>query len=243
MPFVATPKFPAAVMGIADIGNLKDYITGTTKPTLAGSLTNVATSFSVATGTGATLPADNFTVTIDSEEMFVTTRSTDALSGITRGVNGTSAASHLSAAPVNHFIIAGIINQLAAEVNAIETWNAALAGTIGVTVDGGGSVPPTGSKGFIQAQFDGTITGWTVIANASGSAQFTIKKCNYATFPTTASIVASAPVTLTSAQKNTSTTLTGWTTSISKGDIIEFNLDSVSTVTRLTLNLKITRLD
>jgi hypothetical protein len=151
MPFAATPKFPGAVMGVADVGNLKDYIVGTTKPTLSASLTSGATSFSVATGTGATLPADNFTVTIDSEEMFVTTRSSDALSGITRGVNGTSAASHSSAAPVNHFITANLINQLAAEVNSMQSWN---------TWRSNPDRPPA-SANAMDDEFDTTSGLWT----------------------------------------------------------------------------------
>jgi len=118
---------------------------------------------------------------------------------------------------------------------------AGLIGAIGITIDGGGSPPATGSKGYIQVPYGCTITGWTLVADQSGSAQITVKKSTYAGFPTTSSIVASAQPALTSAQKNTSTTLTGWTTAITAGDILEFNLDSVATCQRLTLELQITR--
>jgi hypothetical protein len=51
-----------------------------------------------------------------------------------------------------------------------------------------------------------------------------------------------APPTLSSAQKNTSSTLTGWTLTFSAGDILWFNLDSVSgSITWMTLDLQITR--
>lgn len=116
-----------------------------------------------------------------------------------------------------------------------------LVSSAGVTIDGGGSTPSTGSKGFLQVPFGCTITGWTLLADASGSAQITVKKCSDAGFPTTASIVASAPPNLSSAQKGESSTLTGWTTAISANDILEFNLDSVTTCKRLTLELKLTR--
>ena len=116
-----------------------------------------------------------------------------------------------------------------------------LVGAIGITIDGGGSSPATGSKGYIQVPYGCTITGWTLVADQSGSAQITVKKSTYAGFPTTSSIVASAQPALTSAQKNTSTTLTGWTTAITAGDILEFNLDSVATCQRVTLELQITR--
>jgi len=32
-----------------------------------------------------------------------------------------------------------------------------------------------------------------------------------------------------------SSTLTGWTTTLSKGDVLEFNLNSIATITRLIL--------
>lgn len=117
----------------------------------------------------------------------------------------------------------------------------AKSGVVGITMDGGGSVLTTGSKGYLQCPFDCTITGWTLIADQSGSAQVTVKKSTYSGFPTTSSIVASAQPSLSSAQKNTGTTLTGWTTSVTAGDIFEFNLDSVTTCTRLILELQITK--
>ena len=119
--------------------------------------------------------------------------------------------------------------------------NEALAGAIGITIDGGVSVPSTGSKGFVQVPYAGTITGWTLLSNLAGSAQITVKKCSYGAFPTTASIVASAPPSMTGSQKQTSSSLGTWTTGFSAGDIFEFNLDSVTTCTRLTLELQVTK--
>jgi hypothetical protein len=114
-------------------------------------------------------------------------------------------------------------------------------GTIGLVIDGGGSVPTTGAKGLLQVPFAATITGWTLLADVTGSAQITVSKGTYAAFPTVTSIVASAPPVLSSAQKSTSTALTGWTTAITAGDVLSFNLDSVTTCKRLTLELQITR--
>lgn len=114
-------------------------------------------------------------------------------------------------------------------------------GNLACVIDGGGSVPSTGSRGYVQAPFSGVITGWTMLANVRGSVQITVKKSTYSGFPSTTSIVASAPPNLSSAQNNTSTTLTGWTTSVTLGDVYEFNLDSVTTITRVILQLQITR--
>lgn len=118
---------------------------------------------------------------------------------------------------------------------------ATIPGMVGITIDGGGAPPATGSKGYIRIPFGATIIDWMLLADVSGSAQITIKKCNFSGFPTTTSIVASAQPRLTSAQKATSSTLTGWTTSVTADDIWEFNLDSVTTCNRLTLNVKLTR--
>ncbi|SRR6266702_2461515 len=117
----------------------------------------------------------------------------------------------------------------------------AIVSVVGVTIDGGDLTPLTGSKGFVRVLYAGTIKGWTVIADRSGSASFTVKKSTFAAFPTNSSIVASAPPALSSQQKASSTTLTGWTTAVAAGDVIEFVLDSVATVHRLTLELQIER--
>lgn len=112
-------------------------------------------------------------------------------------------------------------------------------GVVGITIDGGAATPATGSKGYLQIPFAATIKSWTMLADASGSAQITVKKCSYADFPTTASIVAAAPPALSGVQKATNSTLTGWTTAITAGDILEFVLDSISTIKRLQLFLEV----
>jgi len=115
--------------------------------------------------------------------------------------------------------------------------------TIGITIDGGGSTITTGEKGFIPAcPFAGTITAATLIADQSGSIVIDVWKDTYANAPPddADSITASAPPTLSSAQKSQDTTLTGWTTSVSVGDVFGFNVDSATTVTRVTLVLSVT---
>ena len=111
--------------------------------------------------------------------------------------------------------------------------------TINFVIDGGGSVIVTGSKGFIVVDYACTIINNTLLADKSGSIVVDIKKIDYATFPTTASICAAAKPTLTTAQKSQDATLTGWTTSITAGDILEYYVDSATTVTRVTLSLKV----
>jgi len=115
------------------------------------------------------------------------------------------------------------------------------AGSIGITIEGEGSVITTGSKGYIYVPFACTITSATLLADQAGSIVVDVKKCAYGSFPSTASITASAAPTLSSEQNSQDTTLTGWTTSVSAGDVIEFEVVSVATITRATLILKVTK--
>jgi hypothetical protein len=126
-------------------------------------------------------------------------------------------------------------------ISAVPPAPPVIVSTAGIVIDGGGSTPTTGSKGFLQVPFAGTITGWTLIADVSGSASITVKKSTFAAFPTNSSIVAAAPPALSSQQNATSTTLTGWTTAVAAGDVLEFVLASATTVKRLVLELQITR--
>lgn len=109
-------------------------------------------------------------------------------------------------------------------------------------IDGGGSTITTGQKGHLRIPFACTITAAAVYANASGSIVVDIWKDTQANFPPTDadSITASAPVTLSSAQTATDTTLTGWTTSITAGDVLAYNVDSATTVQRVTVTLTVT---
>jgi hypothetical protein len=110
-------------------------------------------------------------------------------------------------------------------------------------IDGGGSAITTGIKGDLEIPFDCTINQVTMLADQTGSAVVDIWKDTYANFPPTDadSITASAVPTISSATKSQDATLTGWTTTVTAGNILRFNVDSASTITRLTISLKVTR--
>jgi hypothetical protein len=113
--------------------------------------------------------------------------------------------------------------------------------TFGITIDGSGSAITTGVKGFIVVPATGTITSAYLLStdasSTSGSIVIDVWKDTFANYPPTDadSITASAPPTLSSANKSLDSTLTGWTTSVTAGDVIGFNVDSATTVTRVTL--------
>lgn len=119
------------------------------------------------------------------------------------------------------------------------------AGAIGITIDGGGSAITTGTKGDIQVPFNCTITAVTMLADTSGSAVVDVWKDVFANYPPTVadSITASAKPTISAATNSTDSTLTGWGAgkTVTAGDTIRFNVDSASTITRLTIELKYTK--
>lgn len=114
---------------------------------------------------------------------------------------------------------------------------------IAFIIDGGGSVITTGIKGDLEIPFDCTITRNTLLADQSGSIVIDIWKDTYANYPPTVldTITASAKPTLTAATKSQDSTLTGWTTTITAGNILRFNVDSISTITRVTLSIRVTK--
>ena len=114
--------------------------------------------------------------------------------------------------------------------------------SVGITIDGGGSAITTGVKGYIEVPYACTISAVTLLADVSGSIVVDIWKDTYANYPPTVAdtITASAKPTITTAVKSQDTTLTGWTTSVAAGDILAFNVDSITTCTRVHLILKVT---
>lgn len=114
---------------------------------------------------------------------------------------------------------------------------------INIIIDGGGAALTTGVKLDVVVPFNCTITQSTLLADQSGSIVLDIWKDSYANYPPTVddTITASAKPTLSSAIKAQDSTLTGWTTSITAGDTLRINIDSITTVTRVCLSLKVTR--
>jgi len=115
--------------------------------------------------------------------------------------------------------------------------------TITFVIDGGGSTITTGVKGYLEIPFACTITQVTMLADQSGSIVVDVWKDTYANYPPVDadSITASAVPTISSAVKSQDATLTGWTTSIAAGDILGFNVDSATTVQRVTISLRVTK--
>jgi len=115
--------------------------------------------------------------------------------------------------------------------------------TIQFVIDGGGTTITTGEKGHIEVPFDCNITGWSLLANQTGSIVVDVWKDTYASFPPTVldTIAGTEKPTLSAALKNQDLALTTWITALNKGDVLAFKVDSVSSVQRVTIVLKVSK--
>ena len=115
---------------------------------------------------------------------------------------------------------------------------------INFIIDGGGNIiTALEEKGHVEVPFDCTISRVTMLANTSGSIQVDIWKDTYASFPPTDgdSITASAVPAISSDTDSQDSTLTGWTTSVSAGDVLAYYVDSVEGIHRVTVSAKCDR--
>lgn len=108
-------------------------------------------------------------------------------------------------------------------------------------VGNGSDVVTTGVKVVLRVEFACEITRWTMLAKESGSMVIDINRytslANYDS-GTKASITGTDIPTLSSDKGNDSVALTGWTVILNAGDILEAEIDSVTTITRNTLSLR-----
>lgn len=113
--------------------------------------------------------------------------------------------------------------------------------TVGVTIDGLGDVPSTGQKGYRSIPVTGTIISARLLADQDGDAVMDVWLDTFGNYPPTVAdtITASAKPTISSDDNSEDTTLTGWTTAVTAGDVLGFNLDSIDTIQRITLELEI----
>lgn len=112
-------------------------------------------------------------------------------------------------------------------------------------IDGGGATITTGIKGDLSIPFDCLIVGVRLLADQNGAIVIDIWKDVYANYPpdNSDSITASAPPTIASSNDSSEdTTLTGWGAgkTITAGDTLRFNVDSVTSIQRVTLILDVT---
>lgn len=114
-------------------------------------------------------------------------------------------------------------------------------GTFGISIDGAGNPITPGFKQYIIIPYNCIINEWYIIGDTAGSCVIDIWK--HTSIPTVANtITGTEKPTLSSQQTNNDTSLTTWTTTVNSGDIIGFNIDSVTTLTKINLVIKVTKI-
>ena len=115
--------------------------------------------------------------------------------------------------------------------------------TINFVISGGGAEIATGLKGFLEVPVDGVLVAWTLMADQSGAIKIDVWKAAYADYPpdnTDSMTNGHEPEIAASGAKAQDTDITDWSSedSVSAGDILAFNVDSVTTITQCTISLK-----
>lgn len=210
---------------------------------LNGAINGVQTTLSV----NEAVPGDwsvPFPVAVDAETMWVS-----AMSGadnkdwtVTRGIAGTTAAQHDDGATVNMVIGSTIINQH--RRGLIELKERLEMASLNCVIGTGTVEVSTGVAIYaIRIDFDCEIQSVALYADQSGSIQVDIWKVAHSSYPPADgdSICGGNEIALSSEQFTQDAALTDWTTTISQGDVLAINVDSVTTVQQATVCLKLKR--
>jgi len=110
-------------------------------------------------------------------------------------------------------------------------------------IDGGGSAITTGVKGHLEVPFTCTLKQVSLLADQVGSIKIDIWRDTYDHYPPTNgdSICGGNETEIAGGRKYRDIVLTGWTKVLNKGDILAFNIDSCTAITRAVIGLKVTK--
>jgi len=113
--------------------------------------------------------------------------------------------------------------------------------TIQVVFDGGESAIAVGTQLWVEVPFSCAIQQETLLADVSGSIKIDIWKDTYANYPPTDAdtITGANEPEIVADIKDQDSTLTDWIKTIVAGDILVFNVDSCTTITKCTVSLKV----
>lgn len=150
---MSTPAWPISVQTVANMYVAVNEL----QNNLNGNITNSVTTLTLNSTTG--FPAYG-TVLIDNEVILYTGISGANLTGLTRGFDGTTAASHTNGSVASFAIVADHHNILSAEINAIETYLSNNFGT--------GSQPLANGNRALQSNGSGKVVEATTTSTELG---------------------------------------------------------------------------
>ena len=114
-----------------------------------------------------------------------------------------------------------------------------LTRTVNYVIDSGSLPMQTGDKGKLTIDVTGVIEQIRVLSDQTGDIVFEIEKCTFADYPNFTSITNGARVQLTNTDKYFDDVLNNWTSTITAGEILRFNVISVNNIRRLLISLKL----
>ena len=114
-----------------------------------------------------------------------------------------------------------------------------LTRTVNYVIDSGSLPMQTGDKGKLTIDVTGVIEQIRVLSDQTGDIVFEIEKCTFADYPNFTSITNGARVQLTNTDKYFDDVLNNWTSTITAGEILRFNVISVNNIRMLLISLKL----
>ena len=96
-----------------------------------------------------------------------------------------------------------------------------------------------GDKGKLTIDVSGVIENVRVLSDQTGDIVFDISKTTFADYPSFNSITAAQRIQLVNKDKYFDDVLNNWTTTITAGDILRFDVISVNNIRRLLISLKL----
>ena len=114
-----------------------------------------------------------------------------------------------------------------------------LTRTVNYVIDSGSLPMQTGDKGKLTIDVTGVIEQIRVLSDQTGDIVFEIEKCTFADYPNFTSITNGARVQLTNTDKYFDDVLNNWTSTITAGEILRFNVISVNNIRRILISLKL----
>ena len=122
-------------------------------------------------------------------------------------------------------------------------WAGEQSDYVGIAIDNGTSVITTGKKAHRIIPWDCEVIEWTISSADTGLIQWDVNWCTYTDWPSTASVGGSGlpGIAISPSAKNQDTSVNWAKTTFDAGNIIEFEVDSVTSLTNCILSVKIRR--